>query len=308
MKNILAPICLFVYNRPWHTSQTIEALAKNELADKSELFIFSDGPKDDKTKQKVAEVRLYLKNITGFKNITIIERTENYGLANSIISGVTEIVNKYGKIIVMEDDLISSPYFLKYINEALNLYENEEKVISVHGYIYPLKGKLPETFFIKGADCWGWGTWKRGWDLFESNGQKLLDKLKAKNLTYEFDFNGSFDYTKMLEGQITGKNDSWAVRWYASAFLNNGLTLYPGRSLIRNIGIDGSGVHCAANQSTLFDSALSEKPIILEKIKNEENRYVRAQFIKYFRAQKPSLVNRIKNKIGKLMYAHKKLS
>ncbi|HRU00618.1 MAG TPA: glycosyltransferase, partial [Victivallales bacterium] len=194
----LAPIALFVYNRPWHTRQTVTALQNNELAAESELVVFSDGPKVEKNKEKtknneekVKEVRDYIKSINGFKTVKIIERTQNLGLANSIISGVTEIVNQYGKIIVLEDDLVTSPHFLRFMNEALDLYEKEEDVISIHGYVYPIPD-LPETFFLKGADCWGWATWKRGWDLFEPDGKKLLRELKEKKLLKRFDFNGTY--------------------------------------------------------------------------------------------------------------------
>ena len=184
-----APIALIVYNRLTNTKETVNALSKNMLAKESDLTIFSDGPKADKDIEKVNEVRNYLKTITGFKSITIIESAVNKGLAASIISGVTEIVNKYTRIIVLEDDLVTSPYFLTYMNDALEMYENEEKVASIHGFIYPVKKELPETFFIKGADCWGWATWKRAWDLFESDGLKLLNELKNRKLTKEFNFN-----------------------------------------------------------------------------------------------------------------------
>ena len=147
----LAPIVLFVYNRPWHTAQTVEALQKNTLADKSELFIYSDAAKNSEVALYVKKVREYIRNISGFRKVTIMEREKNWGLANSIIDGVTTIVNKYGKIIVLEDDLVTSPYFLRFMNEALEMYENEESVASIHGYIYPIEG-LPETFFIRGAD------------------------------------------------------------------------------------------------------------------------------------------------------------
>ena len=173
----LAPIVIFTYNRPWHTQQTVEALLKNEYASESDLIIFSDAPKNEAAKKGVEETRSYIRNITGFKSLRIIERDRNFGLANNIIDGVTSIVNEFGRIIVLEDDLLTSPYFLKFMNEALSLYEDEERVISVHGYIYPIKKSLPDTFFIKGADCLGWGTWKRGWDLFNSNGSELLHCL-----------------------------------------------------------------------------------------------------------------------------------
>jgi GT2 family glycosyltransferase len=192
------PIALFVYNRLWHTQQTVEALKKNKLAAESELFVFSDGARTGADKEKIRAVREYLKTVNGFKKVTVIEWNRNLGLAQSIISGVTQIVNRYGRIIVLEDDIVTSPYFLRFMNEALEFYKDEEKVISIHGYIYPVKAKLPETFFLRGADCWGWATWKRGWELFEPDGRKLLNELKAKKLTRRFDFDGAYSYTGML--------------------------------------------------------------------------------------------------------------
>jgi len=302
----LAPIALFVYNRPWHTKQTIEALQKNFLASDSNLIIFSDGAKDStESKEGVLEVREYLKNIDGFKSIKIIERNRNYGLAESIISGVSEIVNQCGKIIVLEDDMISSQYFLQYMNEALDLYANEEEVISIHSYVYPTKKTLPETFFLKGADCWGWATWKRGWDLFELDGEKLLKELEEKKLTEEFDFSGSYPYTKMLKDQIFGRNDSWAIRWYASAFLKNKLTLYPGKSLINNIGLDGSGTHC--NGDNTFENKLQEEkdPIKIGMISLVENSYARSVFADFFRSQKGFFKKYVKYLKILLKYAFK---
>ena len=228
----LAPVVIFTYNRPWHTQQTVEALLKNEYASESDLIIFSDAPKNEVAKKGVEETRSYIRNITGFKSLRIIERDRNFGLANNIIDGVTSIVNEFGRIIVLEDDLLTSPYFLKYMNEALFLYEEEESVISVQGYIYPIRKILPETFFIRGADCLGWGTWKRGWDLFNPDGSELLYCLKERNLTKEFDFGGTYPYTRMLERQVNGEIGSWAIRWYASAFLKKKLALYPGKSLV----------------------------------------------------------------------------
>ena len=288
----LAPIVLFVYNRPDHTKQTIEALQKNELAKDSELFIYSDAAKIETAQQKVNKVREYIKSVDGFKKITIIEREKNWGLANSIIDGVTKIVNEYGKIIVLEDDLVTSPYFLKFMNEALEMYKDESKVASIHGYVYPIDG-LPETFFIRGADCWGWATWKNKWSIFERVGQKLLDELKSKNLQKEADFNGSYSYTTMLKGQICGENNSWAVRWYMSAFLRNMLTLYPGQSYVQNIGFDQQGTHCG--ESDIFNINLNTK-FVFNKIKVNENLEARKKIELFLKKTKPSIFQRIKSK------------
>lgn len=277
----LSPILLFTYNRLIHTRKVIEALLQNEYASVSDLIIYSDGGKDEKTKHEVFVVREYLKSIVGFKSLVIRERSENWGLANNIIDGVTSVVNEYGKVIVLEDDLVVSPYFLKYMNEALDLYEKEEQIACIHGYVYPVKRQLPETFFIKGADCWGWATWKRSWDLFCSDGKALLNEIEKRNLNKEFDFNNSYPYLRMLKHQIEGKNNSWAVRWYASAFLHNKLTLYPGRSLVQQIGVDGSGTHCGVNE--MFNVTLTDSPIELSDITIKDSKQGRNAFIFYFR-------------------------
>ncbi len=293
-----APIALFVYNRLTNTKKTVNALTKNLLAKESDLTVFSDGPKADKDIEKVNEIRNYLKTITGFKSITIIESAVNKGLAASIISGVTEIVNKYTRIIVLEDDLVTSPYFLTYMNDALEMYENEEKVASIHGFIYPVKKELPETFFIKGADCWGWATWKRAWDLFESDGSKLLNELKNRKLTKEFNFNNSYAYTDMLERQIKGKNNSWAIRWYASAFLNDCYTLYPGKSLIGNIGMT-EGTHCNNGENFLD---IYQKKIKLTKISPIQSDKKNIKIIEsYFRKDDQSLFIQLQTRLKNIL-------
>lgn len=276
----LAPVLLFVYNRPYHARKTIEALLENEIASETDLIIYSDASIDP-FNDKILETRNYIKSVIGFKSIVIIERSKNWGLAKNIIDGVTSVVNQYGKVIVLEDDLVVSPYFLKYMNEALDFYEKEERVICIHGYVYPVKQKLPETFFIKGADCWGWATWKRGWDLFCSDGKFLLDEINKHNVRKEFDFEGSYPYYKMLSEQVEENNNSWAIRWYASAFLNNRLTLYPGTSLVTQIGMDGSGTHCDTN--SIFNVQLAEEPISVSKIQIEETLSARKIFTHYFR-------------------------
>lgn len=280
----LAPIALFVYKRPRHTQQTLESLAANEGASESELFIFCDGPKRPEDAKAVEEVRRLVKSRQWCGKINIIERDKNLGLANSIISGVTQVVTAYGKIIVLEDDMVSSPYFLKFMNDALEFYETEERVISIHGYVYPIKTQLPETFFIKDTGCWGWATWKRGWDLFEADGQKLLKELEERRLTKKFDMNGSYNFTKMLRDQTQGKNDSWAIRWQASAFLKDKLTLFPGKSLIKNIGFDSTGTHC--NVTNSFDVEVTMKPIKIEKISIQENPDGLKEFERYFKSIK----------------------
>ena len=285
-----------MYNRPFHTQQTVEALQKNELAEDSDLFVFSDAAKTLEAVMAVKEVRRYLNHIHGFKSVTIIERDRNLGLANSIINGVTRLCNEYGRVIVLEDDLITSPYFLGFMNDSLNLYEHDEMVISVHGYIYPVAEKLPETFFLRGADCWGWATWKRGWNLFETDGMKLLEALKKSDSEKEFNFGGSYDYLGMLHAQVKGMNDSWAIRWYASAFLDNRLTLYPGESMVLNIGNDNSGTHCVATD--IFSGDIVARPVVVGGIPIEDNIEARSAVIKYFYANKRSMLQKVMQRTG----------
>lgn len=279
----LAPIVLFVYNRPIHTQKTVEALLQNELSADSDLYIYADGAKNSAAINGMQQVRKFIRSIKGFKSIHIIESDKNLGLAESVIRGVTEVVHKYGKVIVMEDDLVTSPYFLTYMNKCLSIYEEDDQVISIHAYTYPIELSGMKTFFLKGADCWGWATWKRGWEQFERDGQKLLDQIKDQNLSREFNFNNSYPYTQMLQKQINEENDSWAIRWYASAFLKNRYTLYPSKSLVMNIGLDSSGTH-SDSTGNYNDEELSEETFAhIEKIEVEENTEARKSFEAFFR-------------------------
>ena len=288
----LAPIVLFVYNRQWHTQQTIEALLKNDLASKSGLIIYSDAARDREAQYGVRKVREFIHTIDGFSSVTIIERDENFGLARSIITGVSEVVDRFGKIIVLEDDLVTSPHFLRYMNEALELYQDDEKVASIHGYLYPLGKEFSEPFFIRGADCWGWGTWRRAWACFEPDGGTLLAELQRRQLTDRFDFCGTHPYTEMLQAQMCGDIDSWAIRWNAAAFLKDMLTLYPHVSLVHNIGLDCSGTHC--DDEAYHETKLAEKPVEVSNIPIEENLDAFQEFARYFTLLKIARENAIK--------------
>jgi len=303
---MLAPIILFVYNRPWHTEQTLNALSKNDLAGQSILYIYADGAKSNATDEQletVKRVRELIKSKQWCKEVHIIETDVNKGLANSIIDGVTQVVNKHGKIIVLEDDILTSPFFLKYMNDGLDIYQKEEKVACIHAYNYPVSSKgLPSTFFIKGADCWGWATWASSWSLFEKDANKLLNYILDNNFQYEFDLQGSYPYTEMLKNQIENKVDSWAIRWYASAFINNKYTLYPSVSIIYNIGLDNSGVHCGGGDN--FNNKLwnNEKPVIIEKTAEiENNKTALKRWVEYLCPNRNSWVYMLKKKARTLV-------
>lgn len=269
----LAPIILFVYNRLWHTQQTISALQKNELAGQSDLIIYSDASQSDQAcmsegmRSQVQEVRDYIRTVDGFKSVRIVEREKNWGLAANIIDGVTEVVFQYGKVVVMEDDLVTSPFFLRYMNDALLAYEQNHEVGCIHGYIYPIKG-LQCDFFIKGADCWGWATWSRAWQVFEADGRKLLQQVQSNPVYANDRFNIKCGYIQMLKDQVAGKNNSWAVRWYFSGLMNNMYCLYPAVSYVNNIGLDNSGTHCDATDKF---SVVLKSTYDFRKVPVEEN-------------------------------------
>ena len=277
----LAPILLFTYNRPWHTQQVLESLQKNELSEKSELFIFSDGAKDYEDEAPVNKTRVVLTQTKGFKKITIIERPVNYGLAANIINGVSSIIEEYGRVIVLEDDLITAPTFLTFMNNALTLYEDVDEVAHIHAFCYAGLN-LPDTFLIKWIGSTGWATWRDSWELFRPNGTKLLADIKDKKLCKTFDFNGKYPYTRMLRRQVQGKNNSWAIRWNASLFLNDKLSLNAGKSLIHNIGFDGSGENSGSQNfynMGLFDGKLD----LVKPNEVEENREARQQFEAFYK-------------------------
>jgi hypothetical protein len=254
-----APVALFTYCRLLHTRQTVEALQCNALAPRTDLVVFSDGPKHRGAAERVSAVRSYLATLSGFRSVRVVERDYNFGLARSIIAGVTEMLADQERIIVLEDDMVTSKHFLQFMNDGLSLYEHNERVASIHGYMYPVRATLPETFFLQGADCWGWSTWRRAWSLFVDDSAALLREISERGLESEFDPDNSRQLMKMLGQQARGEIDSWAIRWHASVFLNRMYTLYPGRSLVRNIGNDGSGIHCGAVSD--FDVATSDEPI-----------------------------------------------
>ncbi len=289
--NNLAPVALFVYNRPEHTISTIESLKKNELAYLTDLFIFSDGSANQKETNNVKLVREIISKVDGFKSVVLIEREKNLGLANSIIDGVTFLISKYRKLIVFEDDILSSINSLKYFNDALSRYEFDEKVMHVSGYMYPIKSNnLPETFFFRAPSSWGWATWDRAWKNFNPEIDEVLKKFNSE-MIYQFSIDGSMNFWKQMIEFQTGKNNSWAIRWYASMFLKNGLSINPSKSLIKNIGNDGSGVH--SGKSTIFDVDLEEININYFPNVIEENKIAYNLLQQYFKNRKGNIIQRL---------------
>lgn len=294
-----APVALFAYNRPRHLERVLEALRRNPEAADSDLIIFSDAAQNPAASAAVEEARRIARSAAGFRTLRVVERQENFGLARSIISGVSELTGSFGRAVVLEDDLLPSPNFLRYVNDALLEYQDDARVVSVHAYVYPVKEPLPETFFLRGADCWGWATWARGWQVFEPDGRRLLEEIKARRLGDEFDLDGSYPYVRMLEDQIEGRNDSWAVRWHAAAFLRGLLTLYPGRSQVQNIGADGSGSNVASTGA--FHHEQWGGAVRVGGIPVDESRAARSAFARHLRSAGPSWPRRVLGRISPLL-------
>lgn len=293
-----APIALFVYNRPDHTRRTLSYLQKNLLAEESRLFIFSDGPKTAADESAVLAVRELAAQVAGFKSVKLIARDSNLGLANSIISGVTQLVNQYGRVIVFEDDLLSSEYTLQFFNDALSRYANEDKVMHIGAYMFNLPDKaLPETFFFRAAFSWGWATWDRAWKNFEPDVDKLMKQFDADRRN-QFSIEGNMNFWRQIKDFKAGRNNSWAIRWYASVFLQGGLTLNPTHSLVHNIGHDGSGTH--SNVEDTYRVEIARKPVTYFPDVIEENKAAYTAIKTFLGKRKGSLLNRAKLFIAKL--------
>lgn len=294
-----APIVLFVYNRPDHTRQTIQALQSNTLASFSDLYIYSDAAKNENAAEAVSQVREIINTLDGFNTVTIIEREENWGLAKSIIDGVTHIVNSYGRIIVLEDDLLCSPNFLNYMNDILEKYKGNTNVYSASGYSFSNDYEgIDNTYFLAFTSSWSWCTWKEKWAIFNNNPDILQQCLNTKDKEYVFDYDNSYKFSNIAQHQLENKIDSWAIYWYASVFLKGGLTLYPAKSLVSNIGFDGSGTHCIESNTseTLspFNYILTDDIFEKQTIKKIIKRQLR-------KTSNPSITERVINKIKRFL-------
>nr|MBD3620687.1 glycosyltransferase [Sunxiuqinia sp.] len=244
------PICLFTYNRLGELQRTVDALKRNCLAAKSELFIFSDGAKSAEVEHKVAEVRKYLKTISGFKSVSIEESPINRGLASSIIAGVSRIVQQYGKVIVLEDDLITTPNFLNFLNQALDYYQDHPKIMSISGYsmdLPSLKDYEPDFYLGYRAASWGWGIWKDRWELVDWD-MKSYRSFKWDFLRQVQFMRGGMDMPYMLWKQMNGRLDSWAIRLGYCQFEKDLLTVFPSKSKLKSIGFGSEATHTRSSQ------------------------------------------------------------
>lgn len=290
MQDNLAPIALFVYNRPEHTRLVIDSLLKNELSKSSKLFIFADGPKQNATiveKEKIDSTRQLIKSINGFKEVIIIESDVNKGLAESVVNGVSKVINQFDKIIVLEDDIVVSPYFLDYMNNGLITYENVSNVYSINAYMFDIKCDRYESVLSPFAiSSWGWATWKNKWKAYDSSlkYKTLIQQNKALSTRFNF---SDYDYAGMLNVK-----SSWAIKWYYSVFLRHGLGVSPTKTLVKNIGTDGTGTHETISQTK--NDILSEYPIRVS-LKEEIDLEVLVKMLDFFKMEKPTFFSKIVN-------------
>lgn len=307
----LAPIIVFAYDRPEHLRQTLEALAKNELAKESELYIFCDGPKADASEERklhIEQTREVAHDAIGFKEIQVIEAPQNKGLANSIIGGVTKVIKMHERVIVLEDDLLTSPYFLKYMNEALDKYDSYPSVFSIGGYNFPpQKMSMPQDYpydaYVSLRCCsWGWATWKDKWDRIDWSLDYLDEFLTHPEQIKAFNRGGD-DLTEMLLLQRDCKIDSWAIRFAFQHFYHHAVAILPRISYVDNMGCDGTGVHCGNDENAYRNNmSLALKSPKLPDVIYEDSHIINAFYNCYCRTKRPlwqKIINYIYRKIGK---------
>ena len=308
----LAPICLFVHDRINKTKMTIDSLKMNNLASKSELFIFSDGWSDKVTRDKIIELRVFLKEINGFRKITIIESSINKGLANSVINGVTKVLKDHDKVIVLEDDLITTINFLNFMNESLHFYKDCNEVQSISGYSLKINNKTnsSDVYFHKRAHSWSWATWKNNWNEVIFDKEKLKNELSPEILK-SFSNSCGEDISEMLQNSIKGINDSWYVRWAYDHFKKGNLSVYPFYSKVKNIGFSSEGTNCNGIDVSISEldnqnktNFLFTNPDLNENVNKDFLRYFSKSYKLKFRLNlltsskgRKSLFNEIKNRI-----------
>lgn len=298
-QNRLSPVVLFVFARPDHTKKTVDALLANPEACNTDLIVYADAARSENDVAAVEAVRELFSDLRGFKSVTIHLREKNYGLARNIMEGVTQVTAMYGRAIVLEDDIVTSPAFLNYMNAALDKYENIKEVWHISGWNYPIKSNenLPETFFWRTMNCWGWATWADRWQHFKKNPGELVNSWSSDDVK-RFNLDGTHDFWAQVVANHERKLNTWAIFWYATIFAHKGLCLNPTRSFVANIGNDGSGENCGAKDiyktrlATIFHqqwpTKLTENVTVVEIIRA------------FYKSLKPSLLRRILGRIKRV--------
>lgn len=298
--NGLAPVVLFAFNRPAHTRRTLEALAANDLAACTRLIVYCDGPRDHRDMDAVAAVCDIARAARGFLSVELRASERNKGLAASIIEGVSSVCEEYGRVIVMEDDLVTSRAFLSFMNQALDRYEAEPDVWHVSGWNYPIpQDGLGDAFFLRVMNCWGWATWHDRWRHYRKNTDALIKSFTRSDIE-RFSLNGAGDFWKQVELNASGRISTWAIYWYATIFKHGGLCLNPSASYVLNIGHDGTGTHGSKSRG-IYDSSLCQKNELNLPVSLTENALAIQRISAFLNALKPTLVQRVRGKIARVL-------
>lgn len=289
----LAPILLFAFNRPDHATQTLDALLRNKLAIESDLIVYLDGPRNPSDSELVEKVYQVIAGIKGFKSIVIHRKTANAGLASNIIEGVSDVITRYGRVIVLEDDIVTSPNFLRYMNDALEYYSNDKKVWHISGFTEFIGIDRPnDSFLWRTMHCWGWATWEDRWSHFEKNPQALIEAFTPEMIK-RFNLDGFQNFWAQVVLNSKGKINTWAIFWYTTIFLRDGLCLNPFNSYVQNIGLDGSGVHCGIDDMRNNETSLNKFGVFCPADKPVEDEYAVALIKNYYRAHTPNFSLRV---------------
>lgn len=297
-----APVVIFVYNRAEHTKKTLEALNDNRMAGDTQLYIFADNAKNEKAVEGVRATRKVIDEFArnnNFKQVNIIKSEVNKGLAKSILSGVTSVIKEHGKVIVVEDDLITSKDFLEFMNGALDYYEAKKNIWSISGYtpyLTALKKYSKDVYTCYRASSWGWATWLDRWESVDWDVKDYEEFVNSDSMKAHFNKGGS-DLSGMLVDWHEKKNNSWAIRWCYQQSKDNKLTIYPKESRVTNNGCDDSGTH--SGRTTRYDTPFEKdhKACNFEDINISEKIMSEYRLVYDF-----SRIGRIKRKLLWLIY------
>lgn len=300
--NSPSPVLVLAYNRPLHLQKCLDSLGNNLGFSKHQVVIAIDGMKSESERQICDQVQLVATEFSRrHTNVKVIRNHRNLGLGTSVLNNIDKVLENNSSIIVIEDDLVLSSHFLNFCEFGLTNYLHDKSVVAISGFSLPIES-LDETYFLRGADCWGWATWKDRWDRFERNGNVLLRELKKRRLQRVFDLDYSYQYTNMLKRQVTGESNSWAIRWHASTFLQGGLSLFPKVSLVENRGNDGSGTNMGATE--VYSTIVDKQAPNCAKIEVTESKQARKKLIQFYKRKFPqSQKTRLKNFIYSLFFS-----
>lgn len=271
-------VAVFAYRRSLHLARVLRSLQVQWREIPLPIHLFLDGSRGECDSAAVDACRNVAAQFTDSLDLNVRASTANIGLFGSITKGISELLDLYSEVIVIEDDILTSPYFLRYMLDGLTRYADQPRVASIHGYTPPIPARLPETFFLRGADCWGWATWRDRWSLFRSDAAVMAAEIRDRGLANKFNLGGGVPNLQLLDARAAGRSGSWAICWHASCFLADRFSLHPGRSLVRNIGIDSSGEHCSPTPELV--AHLTDRPIPIQRIPVQETQWITTLYAK----------------------------